>query len=129
MIDRKPFSRPAKARHHLVGDHQDSVLIAQLPYSLEISIWWNKNSIRPSNRLENESGNRVRPLQLNGLFEHRKRRVRRLPSSLNAMVRVEHVHHARKSRLNRPSPWIPRKADRSRRRSVIRTVPGDDLMA
>ena len=45
------------------------------------------------------------------------------------MIRVEHPHHARNPRLNRPSARIARKADRARRRAVIRAITREDLVA
>ena len=128
MIDGKPRASPAKAGHNFIGDHQDPVLIAQLPHALNVSIRRNENAVRPRHRLQNEPGNGVRAFQLDNFVDHRQRSFRRLPSAFDAMIRIKHVHHARQSRLGRPPPRIARKADRARRGPVIRTITRQNLV-
>src|SRR3981081_1910410 len=129
MIDRKPLTRATKARHHFVGDHQNPVLVAQFPQAFEISIRRHKNSICSDHRLQNERGNRMRALQLNYFLDHGQRSCRGLPSAFDAVIRIEHPHHARNARLRGPSARIARKADRARRRTVIRAITRHNLVA
>src|SRR4029077_5989056 len=128
MIDGKPLTRAAKARHHFVGDHQDAVFVAQVPHAFEISIRRNKNAVRSDHRLQNERGNRMRAFQLDNFLDHSQRSFRRLPSAFYAVITIEHAHHARTARLSGPSARIARKADRARRRTVIRTISRHNLV-
>src|SRR5258708_39176086 len=52
VIDSKPLTRAAKARHHLVSDHQNPVLVTQFPHALHISIGGYEDAIRPNHRLQ-----------------------------------------------------------------------------
>ena len=70
VIDRKPRAGASEASHHLIGNHQYAVLVAQLADTFEISIRRNKNAIRPSYGLEDECRNRLRAFELNRFFNH-----------------------------------------------------------
>src|SRR5260221_6080568 len=128
VIDSKPLTRAAKARHHLVSDHQNPVLVAQFPHALEVSIRRNKNSIRSDDCLQNERRNRMRAFQLDNFFDHGQRSLRRLPSAFYAVIRIKYAHYARNPRLRRPSPRIARKAHGTRRRAVIRPIARHDFV-
>src|SRR6202040_4352318 len=65
----------------------------------------------------------------NRLLNHCQRRFCGLPSPLDAVVRVEHMHHARNARLRSPSAGIAGKTDRSSSRAVIRAIARHDLVA
>ena len=51
VVNRKPRARPPKPRHHFIGNHQNSILVAQFPYPFQISIRRHQNPIRPRHRL------------------------------------------------------------------------------
>src|SRR3981081_4344052 len=129
MIDRKPLTRATKARHYFVGDHQNPVLVAQFTHAFHVSIRRHQNSVPSAPGLQNERGNRMRALQLNYFLDHGQRRCRGLPSAFDAVIRIKHPHHARNARLRGPSARIARKADRARRRTVIRAITRHNLVA
>src|SRR5580658_664270 len=129
VIDGKPRTSPSKARHHFISDHQDAMLVADLAQPLKISIRRNQNTVGSRHRLENERGDGLRTLKLNGLFDHGERRLSRFPTALDAVIRVEHVNHARNARLRSPSAGIARETHRARSRAVIGTIASDDLVA
>src|SRR5208283_5320077 len=129
VIDREPRASASETSHHFIGDHQDSVFVAELAHAFEISIRRNENAIGSGHGLEDESCNRLRTFELNGLLNHSQRTFSRFPSALDAMIRIEHVHHARNARFRGPSPWIAGKAHRPRSCAVIRAIASDDLVA
>ena len=83
----------------------------------------------PVTGLEDKRGNRLRAFELNGFLNHRQRRFRRLPSALDAVIRIEHAHHARNSRLSGPSAGIAGQRDRARSRAMIRAIARDDFVS
>jgi hypothetical protein len=115
VIDREPLTGSSEASHHFIGDHQDSVLVAELAHASEISIGWNENAVGSSHGLKNESGDRLRPFELDGFFDHRQRRFGRFPSALDAVIGIENMHDTRNARLSGPSARIAGEADRCRR--------------
>ena len=60
----------------------------------------------PDDGFQNESRNRVRTFELHRLFDHGQRGFRGLPAALDAVIRIEHAHHAGNSRFRRPAPRI-----------------------
>src|ERR1700677_2214518 len=128
MIDGKPFSSSSEASHYFVGDHQDAVFLAQLAHAFEISIGRNQNAVRANHSFENECGDRLRALKLNGLFDHGERGLGRFPSALDAMIGIEHMYHPRYARLRGPSAGIAGESDASASRSVIGAIARHDLV-
>ena len=49
----------AERRHHLVGNEQDVVLLAEVAHALEVSRWRRHHAARRLDRLGNEAGNGV----------------------------------------------------------------------
>ena len=60
----------------------------------------------PTTGLEDERRDRVRALELHRLFDHGERSLGGLPSALDAVIRIEHAHHARNAGLSGPSARI-----------------------
>src|SRR6202050_4921388 len=129
VIPSEPRAGSSETRHHFIGNHHDSILVAKLAHTFKISVGRNKNPIRSSNRLQNEGSDRVRTFKLSRLFNHRQRRFSRFPSALDAVIRIQHMNHARNARLRGPSPRIAGKAHRSSGRAVIRALARHDLVA
>ena len=129
VIDGKPLAGAAESSHHLVADHQDSMLRAKLANALHVAIRRNQDAVGPGHRLENECRNRVRAFQLDDLFNHRQRRWRRFPPPLDPVVRIEHVDHAGQPGFHGPSPRIAGERHAACRRAVIRAIPREYLVA
>ncbi len=128
MIDREPLAGAPEAGHDFVGDHQDAVLVAEFAHALEIPVGRNQNAIGPDHGLQNESGDGLRAFELHGLFDHGQRGFRRLPPALDAVIRIEHAHHARNAGLSSPAPRIAGERDGACGRPVIRPIAGHDLV-
>src|SRR5579864_5204646 len=103
MIDSKPFSGAAEARHDFIGDHQDAVFVAEFADPLEIAVGWNKNSVCSGDWFQNEGGDCVRAFELNGLLDHGQRGFGGLPSAFDAMVGIENVDDARDAGFGGPA--------------------------
>ena len=89
MIDGEPFACAPEAGHDFIRDHKDSVFVAQLAYTLHISIRWNKDAVRAYDGFKNERRDRVRAFELHDLFNHGERGLSRIPSTLDAVIRIE----------------------------------------
>ena len=129
MIDREPRTSPSEGRHHFIGNHQDAVFVAELANAFQISIRRNKNAVGSRHWFENKRRNRLRTFELNSLFNHGERRFGGIPSALDAVIRIEHVNHARNARLRSPSARIAREGDRSRGRAVVGAIACHNLVA
>src|ERR1700733_2289460 len=103
MIDRKPLTGPSETSHHFIGNHQYAVLVADFAQPFQISIRRNENAVRAGDWFENERSDGLRTLELNRLFNRRQRSLSRFPPTLNPVIRIEHMHHARNARLGSPS--------------------------
>ena len=99
MVDGEPLAGPAEAGHDLVGNHQDSVLRAERTDALQVSVGWNEDAVGARHRLEEERRDRLRPLELNDLFEVGEREIHRVPAALDAVIRIRNVDDARNARL------------------------------
>ena len=83
----------------------------------------------PGHRLDDEAGDGVRAFELDDFLEPRQRVVDRVPSALNAVIRIGHVHDAGDAWLGGPAPRIAGERDRAGGRAVIRAVAREDLVA
>src|SRR5262245_40551726 len=54
VLDAEPLARPAEAGHHLVGDQEDSVLVAHLADRLEVAVGRDDDAVRPGDGLEDD---------------------------------------------------------------------------
>jgi hypothetical protein len=129
VIDGEPFSGAAETSHHFVGDHQNPIFVAELANAGEISIGWNENPVGADNGFEDEPCDSLCAFELNGLLNHGKRRFSRFPSALDAVIRIEHMHHARNARFRSPSARIPGERDAAPGCAVIGAITGHDLVA
>ena len=64
VVAGEPAARAAPARHHLVEDQQDPVAVADLADRLQVAVRRDDDPVRPGDRLEDDRGDRVRPLVL-----------------------------------------------------------------
>ena len=94
MIDREPLAGAAEAGHHLVADHQDAVLRAQLAHALHVAVGRHEDAVGAGDGLEDECRDRLRPFELDHFLEHRQRLLGRVPAARDAVIRIEHVDDA-----------------------------------
>ena len=129
--NQRPDASPA--RHHLVEDEEDPVLIADLADRLEVAVGRVDEAVRADDRLHDHGGDRVRALVLEELLEVRPARADRarvgVPGGAAVRVRVEHAYDAGHPRLGEPAARVARERDRAGRRSVVRAVARDHLLA
>ena len=117
----------AEPAHHLVGNHEDAVLVAQCADALHVAVRRNEDPVGAGDRFENERRDRLRPLELDDFLEIAQRFLGRIPPAFDAVIRVEHVHEARQRRLA-PAPRLAGRGDRRGRAAVIRAIAGQDLL-
>jgi hypothetical protein len=129
VVHREPLARAPEARHHLVGDQQDAVPLAQLADALQVPRRRDEHAVRPGHRLEDERGDRGRTLELDRLLEGRQRAVGVVLGLERSVVRIQDVHDAAEAGLVRPPARVTGERDRSRRRAVVRAVAREDLVA
>src|SRR5438552_13289702 len=101
--------------------------VAELAHALQITVCRAKDAVGADDWLEYEGGDGLRPLELDRLLEVGERLFHRVPSALDAVIGVEHVHHASARVLVRPPTRIARRLDSVAARSVVRAVAGQDL--
>src|SRR5215813_9745910 len=128
VIDGEPLTCAAKPGHDFVGNHQDSVLVAELAHTLHVAVGWNEDSIRAHNSLEDKSCDGMRAFELNDFLDHRQRYLGRFPSTLNPVIRIENSYYARDSGLRRPAARIASEGDAACGRAVVRAITRHDLV-
>ncbi len=69
MIHGKPATGAAKAAHHLIGDEQNPVAIAQGPHALQVACRGDNDAIGASDRFEQYGGDRLRTFVLDDLLQ------------------------------------------------------------
>ena len=72
VVNGEPLSCSAKSGHHLVGDQQNAVAVADVTQPLHVTIWRNQDAIGSHNRLNDDCGDGVRPFEANDLLSLRK---------------------------------------------------------
>ena len=68
-----------EAGHHLVGDHEDPVPVADLAHALQVPVGRDEDAVRAGHRLEDEGRDGLRPLELDDLLEVRECLLARCP--------------------------------------------------
>ena len=131
VIDGEPFARPPEAGHHLVGHHQDAVLVAQLADALQVSVGRDEDAVRAGDGLEEEARRSCSaPSSWIDLLQRRERLRRRCP--IRAECRDTDSARARRRpcRARPPSAGDRRSAIMlPRGGAVIRPVAREDLVA
>ncbi|EKD59713.1 MAG: hypothetical protein ACD_54C01180G0006 [uncultured bacterium] len=76
--------------HHLIGDEQDVVALADLPHAAQIALWWDDDAARGLNRFGNEAADAVGPNAGDQGFEFGDQVIAelRLALPIRAAVRV-----------------------------------------
>ena len=128
MVDRKPLAGAAEAAHNFVGDHQDTVLGAQIAHALNVALGRHEDSVGTRDGFQNESCDGVWTFELDGLLDCGQRRLGRFPATFDTVVGIHDAHYPRNAGLGRPAPRVACERNASRRRAVIRTIAGDDLV-
>src|SRR4029077_20704528 len=103
--------------------------VAQFAHTLHVAVGWNENAIGSDYGFKNEGRHGLWALQLDDLFDHCQRRFRRLPTALDAMVRIEHTNDYRNPWFRSPPPRIACESDAARSSPVIGAVARHDLGA
>ncbi len=86
-------------------------------------------AVRADDGLQDEGRDRLRPFQLDRLFQDRERGLRVVEPALRTVVGVEHVHHAGHGRLFvRPATRITRQHHRAVGRTVVAAVASHHLL-
>ncbi len=119
MLDGEPRPRAAEARHHLVGDEEDPVAVAERPDPFEVAVGRYEDSVRSGDRLEDERRDGRGALELDRFLEGGKNHVGRVGRPGRAVVEVEHVDDARDAGLVRPAAGVTRERDGADRRPVV----------
>jgi hypothetical protein len=97
----------------------------RMPCRLQI-----EEAVGAGHRLEDEAGNRLRPLEHDDVLEIGERVAHVLPAAAaQAAPRVLDVHHAGRPRLRRPAPRVAGERDRGAGGAVVRAVARQDLVA
>ncbi len=106
--------------------------VADLADRLQVPVGRRDDPVRPDDRLEDDRGDRLRPLVLEDLLEVRRARADRawvrMAGRAPVGVRVEHPDDAGHARLDGPAAGIAGQRHGAVRRSVVGAVPGDDLV-
>ena len=133
VLGSEPLAGAPEAAHHLVGDHQDAVLVEQRPQAGVVAVGRNQQAVAAGDAFEQHRGDGMRPLHLNDFLDVGNAAV--FPGFGGAAhgravhVRVEHPHDARHPRPHRPAARVARRAHTAHRRAVIAAVAGNDLVA
>src|SRR6185503_7605278 len=129
MIDREPFTRATKARHHFISDQQDAVLVAKIAQPLHVAVRRDEYAVSPGNWFDDQCSDGLWSFELENFFGAREHVFRRVPTFLNAMIEIGNAEDARNSRFGGPPAWIARESQRSRRAAVITAISRADLVA
>ena len=68
-VDREPLAGPAEAGHHLVGDVDDAVAVADLADAGQVAVRRDQDAGRPGDRLEHQRRDRARTLERDDLLQ------------------------------------------------------------
>ena len=134
VLDREPLSGPAEAGHHLVGDHHDAVPVADLPHAGHVAGRRNHDSGGAGDRLQDDRGDRRRPLVGDQALE-----VIQGPLAFLLLVlgverravqeRSVEVHHTSAGVVAGNAAGVAGQVDRGLGAAVVRAVPGEHLAA
>ena len=129
VLDREPPAGAPETRHHLVGDHQDAVAIAELANALDVAVRRNEDAVGADDGLEEDRRDRVRSLVHDHVLETAEALLDRPRLALAPAMRVGIPDHADQPRLRRPAARIAGERHRTHGRPVIRAVASEDLVA
>src|SRR5207249_7017276 len=124
--DLEPTTGPAEAGHHLVGDHQDLVPIAQLADTLDVTVGRDEDAVRAHDRLEEDRRDRVRALVADDVLEAAQALLDRARLLLAPAMGVRVADDADEAGIVRPAAGIAGQGHRSERRPVIGPIPGEN---
>ena len=117
VVDREPLAGAAEAGHHLVGDQQDPVPVADLADRLQVAVGRDDDPVRADDGLEDHGGDGVRALVHEDLLEVRRARAHRARVGVAGRAavgeRVEHAHDAGDAGLGGPAARVAGQRDRA----------------
>eukprot|EP00962_Isochrysis_galbana_P047416 scaffold19380_cov107-Isochrysis_galbana.AAC.8 len=118
LLESPQRSRPSEADHHLVGDVQDAVLIAQGPGALHVPTGVDQHAAGSDDRLDQETGN--------GRRQRHTRGLRLIAGPLEQVrQRTVHVHDARGgATIAEPPAEVSRRSEGAAGAAVVRPVVG-----
>src|SRR5580698_1019512 len=115
VIHGKPFAGTPPSGHHLIGDEQHVVPVADGPQPWHIFRWRNEDAISPDNRLDDDGSDVL--FVLDHVFEvidtgNAALRIGMLDWAIVAIYfRSKKEVPSFAGRLNRPAPWIAGSGD------------------
>ena len=85
----------------------DGDLSQSASHALHVAVRRDQDAVSAGHRLEDEGGNRVRPLELNDFLQHRPATGRpHRPIPARSVGRIEDVHHAGQAGLGGPAARV-----------------------
>ena len=132
-VDGEPLTASTESGHHLVGDHHDAVLVAQLTDAGEVPVGRHENAVRADDGLQHDGGDRCPPLDHDHVGQVGEGALALLGvvggvEGRSVGVRAPELDDARNARLAAPSPRIAGHRDRPAGRAVIAAVRREHLV-
>ena len=134
QVDGEPGAGPAETAHHLVGDVDDAVLVAQFSNAGQVAGRRRHDAGRARNGLQDDGGDRARALELDDLTQVLQRALALL--GLGAGVerraveeRAEEVHGAGRAQVVGPAPGVAGGVDRGVGTAVVAAIGRQHLVA
>ena len=132
-VDGEPLAATAEPGHHLVGDHHDAVVVAQLTDALEVAVGRHEDAVRADHGLQHDGGDVLAALD----HDHVGQVGERPLALLGVVGGVEgravgvgppELDDAGQPRLAAPAAGIAGHRDRPGRRAVVAAVGREDLV-
>ena len=129
MINGEPLPCSAESGHHLVGNQQDAVAVADITQPLHVAIWRNQDPVGADDRLNDDRGNGLWSFEANDLLSLGKDLGDGAWLGSTVLVEVWDAEDARHAGLCKPATRVARGAQRSRGAAVIRAIACGDLVS
>ena len=128
MINGEPLPCSAESGHHLVGNQQDAVAVADITQPLHVAIWRNQDPVGADDRLNDDRCNSLWSFEANDLLSLGKDLSDGAWLGSTVLVEVWDAEDARHAGLCKPATRVARGAQRSRGTTVIRAIACRDLV-
>ena len=133
VVEGEPRAGAAEPGHHLIGDVDDAVLVAQRSYTIEIPGWRYEHSCGADDRFDHDRGHCAWALKGDDLLEMRQSPLGFLfrglgPKRRPVQVRAEEVHVS-VGKLVGPAPRVAGGGDRGTGVPVVAAVETEHLVA
>ncbi len=133
VVDGEPLPAAAEPAHHLVGDQQDAVLVADLPDALEVARRRHQDAVGADHRLEDDRGDRAWALDHDRVAQvlQRTRALLLLVAGVErrpVQVGPPEVHDPGQAGLGPPPARVTGQRDRPGGRAVVAAVGRQHLV-